>query len=66
MAVEKSYARLGLFVVVVVLTALATAVSFVQRGRRPSVLLLTCFPVPVFNSGRSSDPPTLLAAALRC
>jgi ABC-type transporter Mla subunit MlaD len=38
MAVEKSYARLGLFVVVVVLTALATAVFFVQRVRRQAVI----------------------------
>jgi len=38
MAVEKSYARLGLFVVVVVLTALATAVFFVQRVRSQAVI----------------------------
>ena len=38
MAVEKSYARLGLFVVVVALTALATAVFFVQRVRSQAVI----------------------------
>ena len=38
MAVEKSYARLGLFVVVVVLTALATAIFFVQRVRSQAVI----------------------------
>jgi len=38
MAVEKSYARLGLFVVIVVLTALATTVFFVQRVRRQAVI----------------------------
>jgi ABC-type transporter Mla subunit MlaD len=38
MAVEKSYARLGLFVVVVALTALATAIFFVQRVRSQAVI----------------------------
>ena len=38
MAVEKSYARLGLFVVVVVLTALATAIFFIQRVRSQAVI----------------------------
>jgi ABC-type transporter Mla subunit MlaD len=38
MAVEKSYARLGLFVVVVALTALATAIFFVQRVRNQAVI----------------------------
>ena len=38
MAVEKSYARLGLFVVVVVLTALATAIFFVERVRSRAVI----------------------------
>ena len=32
MAVEKSYARLGLFVVIVVLTALATWCPFEREG----------------------------------
>jgi ABC-type transporter Mla subunit MlaD len=36
--VEKSYARLGLFVVVVALTALATAIFFVQRVRSQAVI----------------------------
>ena len=38
MAVEKSYARLGLFVVVVVLTVLATAIFFIQRVRSQAVI----------------------------
>jgi hypothetical protein len=38
MAVEKSYARLGLFVVVVGVTALATAIFFVQRVRSHAVI----------------------------
>ena len=33
MAVEKSYARLGLFIVVVMVVILATALLFVQRLR---------------------------------
>ena len=43
MAVEKSYARLGLFVVVVVLTALATAIFFVQRVRSHAVIGMVTF-----------------------
>src|SRR6187399_1702032 len=38
MAVEKSYARLGLFVVVAVFTALATTIFFVQRVRSQAVI----------------------------
>ena len=43
MAVEKSYARLGLFVVVAVLTALATAVFFVQRVRSQAVIEMVTY-----------------------
>lgn len=38
MAVEKSYARLGLFIVVVVAVVLATAVLFIHRLRSRSVI----------------------------
>ncbi|WP_035349871.1 MlaD family protein [Edaphobacter aggregans] len=38
MAVEKSYARLGLFIVVVLVVVLATAVLFIQRMRSRDVI----------------------------
>jgi paraquat-inducible protein B len=38
MAVEKSYARLGLFLVVVVVVVLATALLFIQRLRKREVI----------------------------
>jgi paraquat-inducible protein B len=38
MAVEKSYARLGLFLVVVLVVALATALLFIQRWRSRAVI----------------------------
>jgi len=40
MAVEKSYARLGLFIVVAVVVILATAVLFIQRMRTRAVIAL--------------------------
>lgn len=43
MAVEKSYARLGLFVVVVLVTALATALFFVQRIRSREVIAMVTY-----------------------
>jgi len=43
MAVEKSYARLGLFVVVVGVTALATAIFFVQRVRSQAVIAMVTY-----------------------
>ena len=42
MAVDKSYARLGFFVVVILIVALATAVLFIQRLRsRPLLAVVT-------------------------
>ena len=38
MAVEKSYARLGLFLVVVLVVVLATALLFIQRWRNRDVI----------------------------
>src|SRR5688572_16933074 len=38
MAVEKSYARLGLFLVVVLVVVLATALLFIQRLRSRAVI----------------------------
>ena len=43
MAVEKSYARLGLFLVVALIVVLATAVFFVQRMRTREVLVLVTY-----------------------
>jgi hypothetical protein len=38
MAVEKSYARLGFFIVVVLVVVLATAVLFIQRMKNRAVI----------------------------
>jgi phospholipid/cholesterol/gamma-HCH transport system substrate-binding protein len=43
MAVEKSYARLGLFIVVVVVVVLATAVLFIQRLRSRAVIRMVTY-----------------------
>jgi ABC-type transporter Mla subunit MlaD len=43
MAVEKSHARLGLFLVVVLVVVLATAMLFIQRVRRRSVITLVTY-----------------------
>ena len=43
MAVEKSYARLGLFIVVAVVVILATAVLFIQRMRTRAVIALVTY-----------------------
>ena len=43
MAVEKSYARLGLFLVVVLVVALATALLFIQRWRTRAVIELVTY-----------------------
>ena len=43
MAVEKSYARLGLFIVVAVVVILATAVLFIQRMRSRAVIALVTY-----------------------
>src|SRR5262245_49713913 len=43
MAVEKSYARLGLFLVVVLVVVLATALLFIQRLRSREVIGLVTY-----------------------
>ena len=43
MAVEKSYARLGLFLVVVLVVVLATAVLFIQRWRSRAVIAMVTY-----------------------
>jgi len=43
MAVEKSYARLGFFIVVAVMVILATAVLFIQRMRTRAVIALVTY-----------------------
>ena len=43
MAVEKSYARLGFFIVVAVVVILATAVLFIQRMRTRAVIALVTY-----------------------
>jgi len=43
MAVEKSYARLGLFIVVAVVVIIATAVLFIQRMRTRAVIALVTY-----------------------
>src|SRR6476620_2365692 len=43
MAVEKSYARLGLFLVIAIVVALATALLFIQRMRSREVIELVTY-----------------------
>src|SRR6185369_109912 len=43
MAVEKSYARLGFFIVVVLVVVLATAVIFIQRMRSHAVISMVTY-----------------------
>ena len=43
MAVEKSYARLGLFLVVVLVVVLATALLFIQRWRSRAVIAMVTY-----------------------
>lgn len=43
MAVEKSYARLGLFIVIAVVVILATAILFIQRMRTRAVIALVTY-----------------------
>src|SRR6188768_1217339 len=43
MAVEKSYARLGLFLVIAVVVILATALLFIQRMRSREVIELVTY-----------------------
>jgi ABC-type transporter Mla subunit MlaD len=43
MAVEKSYARLGFFIVVALVVILATAVIFIQRMRSRAVISMVTY-----------------------
>jgi ABC-type transporter Mla subunit MlaD len=43
MAVEKSYARLGFFIVVAVVVILATALLFIQRMSKRAVIALVTY-----------------------
>ena len=43
MAVEKSYARLGLFLVIAIIVILATGLLFIQRMRRQEVIELVTY-----------------------
>jgi paraquat-inducible protein B len=55
MPVEKSYARLGLFIVVTVVVVLATAVFFIQRMKqRPAISMVTYTTENVFGLDVSS------------
>ena len=55
MAVEKSYARLGFFIVVTLLVVLASAVLFIQRlKKRPSISMVTYTTDNVFGLDISS------------
>jgi len=56
MAVEKSYARLGLFLVVALVVVLATAVFFLQRMRTRAVLALVTYTNEDVSGLDVSDP----------
>ena len=43
MAVEKSYARLGVFIVVTLVVVLATAALFIQRWRSHEVIAMVTY-----------------------
>ena len=43
MAVEKSYARLGVFIVVTLVVVLATAALFIQRWRSREVIAMVTY-----------------------
>src|SRR3954447_5148225 len=56
MAVEKSYARLGLFVVVAVVVMLATALIFIQRIRTRAVIEMVTYTTENVNGLDISSP----------
>ena len=56
MAVEKSYARLGLFLVVALVVVLATALLFIQRLRRQAVIEVVTY-IPEDVSGLDVSSP---------
>ena len=56
MAIEKSYARLGLFLVVALVVVLATALLFIQRLRRQAVIEVVTY-IPEDVSGLDVSSP---------
>ena len=56
MAVEKSYARLGFFLVVALVVVLATALLFIQRFRRQAVIEVVTY-IPEDVSGLDVSSP---------
>jgi paraquat-inducible protein B len=56
MAVEKSYARLGLFLVVVLVVVLATALLFIQRWRSRAVIGLVTYTTENVSGLEVSSP----------
>jgi len=56
MAVEKSYARLGLFLVVVLVVGLATALLFIQRWRSRAVIELVTYTTENVSGLEVSSP----------
>jgi hypothetical protein len=56
MAVEKSYARLGLFLVVVLVVVLATALLFIQRWRSRAVIELVTYTTENVSGLEVSSP----------
>ena len=70
MAVEKSYARLGLFLVVVLVVVLATAMLFIQRWRSRAVIELVTYTTENVSGLDVSSPVRFeecrLAASATC
>jgi paraquat-inducible protein B len=56
MAVEKSYARLGLFLVVVLVVVLATALLFIQRWRSRAVIAMVTYTTENVSGLEVSSP----------
>jgi len=56
MAVDKSYARLGLFLVVVLVVVLATAILFIQRWRSRAVIELVTYTTENVSGLEVSSP----------
>ena len=56
MAVERSYARLGLFVVVALVVILATALLFIQRMRSREVIEMVTYTTENVNGLDISSP----------
>ena len=59
MAVEKSYARLGLFLVIAIVVVLATALLFIQRMRSREVIELVTYTQENVSRSRHLEPGAL-------